>query len=402
MLIEVRVLPGKFKIKGIIRKIVSSCGLRTKRIIPHISLYGPSVELRNYHDVAKVLEQIASKYDSLSSLIDGYDHSESANGHVIALRIVPSKELENFRKKICQKLGRVAPSTEEWDKVGEPFWFHITLLLKMSDRLFERAWATINQPAFKDDKGFRIPKPYLLLDGIRITCVNNRRKIQFEHDLMQKRLLNRSEALSRSEWQKTLDIFRRQKGLEILAQRKEVSSGIFLISDLHLDHQNIIKYCARPFANVCEMNQVLVNNWNNTVDRNDKVYYLGDMTFGRGSNSTNYWLSKLNGSIIYIGGNHERFVSSMKELEIITYKKSKFLLVHDPNKLPIVWDGWVIHGHKHNNDVYEYPFINGETKTINVCAEMINYVPLDMEQLFRLKFDKIKRMDTLSSKPIYF
>jgi calcineurin-like phosphoesterase family protein len=70
-------------------------------------------------------------------------------------------------------------------------------------------------------------------------------------------------------------------------------------------------------------------------------------------------------------------------------------------KLPIDWNGWVIHGDKHNNNVWEYPFINGKNKTINVSAELIEYKPLDIEVLSKLRFEKIRRMDTLSSTPIY-
>ena len=53
-----------------------------------------------------------------------------------------------------------------------------------------------------------------------------------------------------------------------------MKSKIFLISDLHLDHYNIIKYCNRPFSSVREMNYLIVNNWNTTVKDNDIVYFL--------------------------------------------------------------------------------------------------------------------------------
>ena len=52
----------------------------------------------------------------------------------------------------------------------------------------------------------------------------------------------------------------------------------YLISDLHLDHINIIDYCGRPFDTVEEMNDSLVKYWNDTVDSNDEVLYGGDIT----------------------------------------------------------------------------------------------------------------------------
>jgi calcineurin-like phosphoesterase family protein len=166
-----------------------------------------------------------------------------------------------------------------------------------------------------------------------------------------------------------------------------------------LDHANIIKFCARPFAfrHVQEMNKVLIENWNNTVGKNT-IYFLGDLSFGRGSRSSEQWLPSLKGKIHFIHGNHETGVVNSKEYEILEYKNHKFLLVHDPDNLPISWDGWVIHGHKHNNDIENYPFINGETKRINVSVELTNYKPVSLDFLISLKLDSIKRMDTIDSE----
>jgi calcineurin-like phosphoesterase family protein len=52
----------------------------------------------------------------------------------------------------------------------------------------------------------------------------------------------------------------------------------YLISDLHLDHDNIIDYCDRPFSSVDEMNEALVEHWNDTIDPSDEVLYGGDLT----------------------------------------------------------------------------------------------------------------------------
>jgi calcineurin-like phosphoesterase family protein len=180
----------------------------------------------------------------------------------------------------------------------------------------------------------------------------------------------------------------------------DTNSGPFLISDLHLDHANIINYCSRPFVypDVGEMNEVLVNNWNSTV-KNNSVYFLGDLSFGRGSRRADYWLERLSGQISFIRGNHETARNS-KEYEILEYKGWKFLLVHNPNNLPIEWSGWVIHGHKHNNELKDYPFINGKNKTINVSAELINYKPVSLDHLLKLGLNSIERMDTVDSTPI--
>ena len=44
---------------------------------------------------------------------------------------------------------------------------------------------------------------------------------------------------------------------------------IFFTSDLHLGHENIIRFCDRPFANANAMNEALVERWNAVVKDND-------------------------------------------------------------------------------------------------------------------------------------
>ena len=56
---------------------------------------------------------------------------------------------------------------------------------------------------------------------------------------------------------------------------------IYFTSDLHFNHANIIMLCNRPFQSVEEMNRVLIENWNNAVNKNDDVYVLGDFIMGK-------------------------------------------------------------------------------------------------------------------------
>jgi len=50
-------------------------------------------------------------------------------------------------------------------------------------------------------------------------------------------------------------------------------------SDTHYYHNNIIRYCNRPFDNVTDMNETLIHNYNDMVGDNDEVYHLGDFGF---------------------------------------------------------------------------------------------------------------------------
>lgn len=53
---------------------------------------------------------------------------------------------------------------------------------------------------------------------------------------------------------------------------------IYFTSDHHFWHENIISYCKRPFASVEEMNEKMVQYWNDVVKDKDEVYYLGDFS----------------------------------------------------------------------------------------------------------------------------
>jgi calcineurin-like phosphoesterase family protein len=183
-------------------------------------------------------------------------------------------------------------------------------------------------------------------------------------------------------------------------QQKSVSAQsykTYLISDLHLGHRSIIRFCKRPFSSVDSMDRAMVKKWNETVKNSDSVYFLGDLT-RRGS--THRGLARLNGKIRFIFGNHDDFIKTAKHHDVLTYKGHSFLLVHDPAEVPDHWNGWVIHGHKHNNCMSFYPFINGTRKRINVSAELIDYRPLDIDLLLQLDYQTIKRMDTIHSRPV--
>lgn len=89
-------------------------------------------------------------------------------------------------------------------------------------------------------------------------------------------------------------------------QKFEFSAkNTFFTSDTHFGHANIIKLCNRPFKDVEEMNEKLIENWNKVVSEDGTVFHLGDFAFG-GSNVWKSIIPRLNGHINLIIGNHDR------------------------------------------------------------------------------------------------
>lgn len=156
----------------------------------------------------------------------------------------------------------------------------------------------------------------------------------------------------------------------------------YLISDTHFSHKNIIEYCNRPFGSLEEMNECIIRNWNTVVNPDDIVYFLGD--FCKGNNCV---LTELLGQKIFIRGNHDKhFPHFMYSYQKLTYRGIKFVMVHDPGDVGRArgirhHQGWVIHGHLHNNEPLLYPHIHPENCSINVSVEMINYTPINLDIL---------------------
>jgi len=103
----------------------------------------------------------------------------------------------------------------------------------------------------------------------------------------------------------------------------------FFTSDTHFGHAAIIQYCSRPYKSVEEMNQVLIDNWNSKVKKDDIVYHLGDFIFG-GSKLWYEIFSKLNGNIVLIMGNHDAR-NLRKDYDNLLYYRTNQLKINIDN-----------------------------------------------------------------------
>lgn len=158
-------------------------------------------------------------------------------------------------------------------------------------------------------------------------------------------------------------------------------ANVFFTSDHHFGHKLIIDFESRPFTDVEQMNEVMIENWNSVVKPEDKVFHLGDFSF-LNKEATRAIVKRLHGYKILILGNHDRGRSRSWWLDAgfdevneypIIYKEF-FILSHEPmymNKhMPYV----NVHGHIHGQK-YE------GKHHFNICVEQWNYTPLTFEQI---------------------
>lgn len=90
---------------------------------------------------------------------------------------------------------------------------------------------------------------------------------------------------------------------------------LFFTSDPHFGHKNIIKYCDRPFADVDEMNEAIIANWNAKVPTTGIVFVVGDFCMNCSVKSIVDIRKRLNGRIILIRGNHDDFIIDVNKRE---------------------------------------------------------------------------------------
>lgn len=87
---------------------------------------------------------------------------------------------------------------------------------------------------------------------------------------------------------------------------------VFFTADTHFGHENVIRFDNRPFNSVEDMDREMIKRWNNKVDKGDIVYVLGDMIWKSMTNNAEHLIKSLNGQIILIKGNHDRFIANAK------------------------------------------------------------------------------------------
>lgn len=178
---------------------------------------------------------------------------------------------------------------------------------------------------------------------------------------------------------------------------------IFFTSDHHFGHRNIIQYSNRPFSSVDEMDQVLIEAWNNIVSPGDLVYHLGDLVFGNAKYAKEI-IYQLNGQIklLWNPWHHDRHwfknfpftldnkvvrVDPIEVLEFSDYGSGEYpqvvVLCHYPLA---IWDrrhygAWHLHGHSHGR-------YSGSGLILDVGVDVHDYQPLSLENVAKIMNSK--------------
>jgi len=190
----------KFKVRGVTRK----------KVVPHISLYGPG-RTDDIREVISAVEKVGRKYSLVPFKVKGFGYFDKIP-KVIYFDISPSKELEDLSRELSQELRRVSTG-QSWDS-RRNHSFHATIAFRDIDTKFNKIWSYLKSRE----------KPDISQYLLRITVIGNRRRIVCEYDLVLKRLLNRREALSKFWWRKTMNRLRELQGLP-----PEPEKSLFLV-----------------------------------------------------------------------------------------------------------------------------------------------------------------------------
>lgn len=162
--------------------------------------------------------------------------------------------------------------------------------------------------------------------------------------------------------------------------------NVWVWSDTHFWHKNIIEFSKRPFINIDEMNEALVGNYNDYVQPDDVCIWGGDVAF-KGNAETNELLDRCNGYKILVAGNHDfkrKHVRALAFDEIhllylLNISDVGLLFTHYP-MYNIPWPWFNVHGHLHS---WPKPD-TGHNLHYNMCVELHEYKPINITEIVRV------------------
>lgn len=91
-----------------------------------------------------------------------------------------------------------------------------------------------------------------------------------------------------------------------------METNSYITSDLHLDHEKVIKFNKRPFQSIGEMQTVLLEEIN-ALPENATLYVLGDTVIRSNRDALRWFLNRIRRDIklVWVLGNHDDALESV-------------------------------------------------------------------------------------------
>jgi calcineurin-like phosphoesterase family protein len=170
-------------------------------------------------------------------------------------------------------------------------------------------------------------------------------------------------------------------------------------ADLHLGHANVIRHCARPFADVADMNETIIARWNEKVAPDDDVVVVGDFCF-RSKDAAQSFLRRLSGRKHLVFGNHDSeqtrtasgWTSSAPYLELSVDGRLVVAMHYALRTWNKIGKGAVmLHGHSHGR-LQGFRVGKDGAGTLDVGVDCWDFAPVALP-------DVLRRIATLPPMP---
>lgn len=169
----------------------------------------------------------------------------------------------------------------------------------------------------------------------------------------------------------------------------------WVTADHHFGHKNILKFedsngdlIREGFSDIQEMNEYMVEKWNEVVSPGERVYHLGDFTFH--GPTFDRIAPRLNGRIVLVKGNHDplrisRYMKYFDDIRsVVPFHKIGIMLSHYPiHQASLYKFSLNVHGHLHQKSI----MLNDDTKDTQylcISVEQTDYTPVDMEYIKKI------------------